>query len=168
METIQYSLKNSKFSIDINLYKGKNGDVSYQYYKYNTQKENDKTTDKSKDKTTDESEGHSTVVEDLKKNIETSFINEVNNFKDKIKFNDDYDDYCRNVYGVRSCIFYETNPDVFEIRYLDKNKTNHIINRSKLYIYIPKLIEELYTVVIVEYLEKTHTNEIVAIHSPRA
>lgn len=194
METIQYSLKNSKFSIDINLYKGKNGDFSYQY-KYNTQKTNDQKENYQKEHDEDLNKN----IEILKNNFKTANDN-IEKLKEKVKENninlsnkttdddnddnDDnvncdieeldnknnskYDNYCKRVYGVRSCIFYEINPNIFEIRYLDKEKSNERIPRSQLYIYIPKLIAELYTVIIVEYLEKTHTNEIVAIHSPRS
>jgi len=204
METIQYSLKNSKFSIDINLYKGKNGDFSYQY-KYNTQKTNDQKENYQKEHDEDLNKNIEILknnfktandnIEKLKEKVKENNINlsnkttdddnddkDVNDnhniveFDDKNKSdknksdknNDKYDNYCKKVYGVRSCIFYEINPNIFEIRYLDKEKFNERIPRSQLYIYIPKLIAELYTVIIVEYLEKTHTNEIVAIHSPRA
>ena len=38
--------------------------------------------------------------------------------------------------------------------------------RNKLYIVIPSLLEKLYTVVLVQIIQKTNAKEIVAIHFP--
>jgi hypothetical protein len=114
METIQYSLNNSKdYSIDIK---------------------------------------H--TINNSKKNIQK---NDCNNIFDK---------YCLDIYGEKTCIFFEIALDLFQIRFLDKkNSTYSNINRSQFYVNIPKLVEKTYTVIIVENIPFTNTKEIVAIHS---
>lgn len=79
-----------------------------------------------------------------------------------------FDEYCLNIYGKKTCIFIEIASDVFQVRFLDKNKTNSTYNnikRSQFYVDIPKLVEKTYTVIIVENIKLTNTKEIVAIHS---
>ena len=123
METIQYSLNNSKdYSIDIRRTIVNSKQETYI----------DEHSDKSKDS------------------------------------NNIFDEYCLNIYGEKTCIFFEIASDVFQVRFLDKNKTNRTYNnikRSHFYVDIPKLVEKRYTVIIVENIKFTNTKEIVAIHS---
>jgi hypothetical protein len=129
METIQYSLNNSKdYSIDIN-----------------------RTIINSKQ------EKSKYVQEKLK------YVHKHNEDSNNI-----FDEYCLNIYGKKTCIFFEIASDVFQVRFLDKNKTNSTYNnikRSQFYVDIPTLVEKSYTVIIVENIPFTNTKEIVAIHS---
>jgi hypothetical protein len=119
METLQYSLNNSKdYSIDIRR-----------------------------------------TINNSKKEQKSIQENDSNNI---------FDEYCLNIYGAKTCIFFEIASNLFQVRFLDKNKTNSIYNnikRSRFYIDIPNLVEKTYTVIIVENIPFTNTKEIVAIHS---
>lgn len=92
-------------------------------------------------------------------------IDEKNN--KKIDYNNIFDKYCLDVYGKKTCIFFEISNDLFEMRFLDDitNKNFNNIKRSNFYIKIPTLVEKSYTVIIVENIQITNTKEIVAIHS---
>jgi hypothetical protein len=85
------------------------------------------------------------------------------------KINDDeknaiFDKPCLDIYGNRTCIFFEISKDIFQLRFLNNNK-NRIVNRKEFYIQIPSLLEKSYTVIVVENIEDLNM-EIVAIHSP--
>jgi len=125
METIQYSLNNSKdYSIDIN---------------------------------------RTIINSKQEKYVKEKYVHKHNEDSNNI-----FDEYCLNIYGKKTCIFFEIASDVFQVRFLDKNKTNHTYNnikRSQFYVDIPKLVEKTYTVIIVENIKFTNTKEIVAIHS---
>jgi hypothetical protein len=92
--------------------------------------------------------------------------NNYNKINTKIDYNNIFDKYCLDIYGKKTCIFFEISNDLFEMRFLDvTSKSFDNIKRSNFYINIPKLIEKAYTVVIVENIQITNTKEIVAIHS---
>ena len=75
-----------------------------------------------------------------------------------------YDDYSKKLYGKRSCVFLEISQGIFQQRFLDERQ-NNIIYKSDFYNLIPNLIQENYTVIIVETTTKNY-KEIVAIHLP--
>jgi regulator of extracellular matrix RemA (YlzA/DUF370 family) len=89
------------------------------------------------------------------------------NSRDK---NDIFDKHCELTYGKRTCILFETDSDKFQVRFLNKTGTNiqhtNIIHRNSFYKEIPNLVEDAYTVVVVEQIENIGKKEIVAIHSP--
>jgi hypothetical protein len=79
------------------------------------------------------------------------------------------------LYGEKTCILFELENNLYQLRYLNKNTAKNI-NKNDFYIQIPTLVESSYTVVVVEnikYVNKKDVNkkdvnkkEIVAIHSP--
>jgi hypothetical protein len=78
-----------------------------------------------------------------------------------------YDKECSERYGVKTCIFEETDKDRFEMRLLDelsKSFQSMYIQRNNLYEAIPRMLTNKYTVVIIEQL--TGSQEITAIHMP--
>lgn len=80
-----------------------------------------------------------------------------------------FDKYCLDTYGVRTCILFEIDKNKFQIRFLNKNNGDHeefYIQKDLFYMKIPNLIEDSYTVVVVERIEQLDSEEIVAIHSP--
>jgi hypothetical protein len=92
--------------------------------------------------------------------------NDKNNNKDIIKEKTDiFDKYCLDTYGNRTCILFETDTNKFEVRFLNKQSKNTIY-RNSFYKEIPNLVEDRYTVVVVENIQKINKKEIVAIHSP--
>ena len=74
-----------------------------------------------------------------------------------------FDQYCSEIYGNRTCIFFEIHKDTFQQRFLDGSHSSNVY-RNQFYTKIPELVEDSYTVVIVEMIEDRC--EIVAIHSP--
>lgn len=149
METIQYSLKNNTdYSIDLRL-----------ALKYSQSREHQKSKSK-----------NNLVVQEHKSNRGSC-----DKDKDSISSGateDDknaiFDKPLLDIYGNRTCIFFEISKDVFQLRYLD-NTVNTTVNRSEFYIKIPTLVEKLYTVIVVEKIIQDSNNsnmEIVAIHSP--
>ena len=90
------------------------------------------------------------------------------------KLNNIFDKHCIEAYGEKTCILFELDDDNIEIRLLDKGEEPtgsagyqlKYTRRNKLYIIIPSLLEKLYTVVLVQMIQKTNTKEIVAIHFP--
>jgi hypothetical protein len=98
-----------------------------------------------------------------KNTIQNSLVIEESKTSDDNK-NAIFDKACLDIYGNRTCIFFEISKDIFQLRFLDNTK-NKIINRQEFYIQIPSLLEKLYTVILVEKIEDLNM-EIVAIHSP--
>lgn len=92
--------------------------------------------------------------------------NDKNNNKNIIKEKTDiFDKYCLDTYGNRTCILFEIDTNKFEVRFLNKQSKNTIY-RNCFYKEIPNLVEDRYTVVVVENIPKINKKEIVAIHSP--
>jgi len=145
METIQYSLKkNSTYSIDL--------------------KSSICTTLPSNDIV-----GKGTLSSKSSKKIYTQvqIPNKIQLHKTKTstKLNNIFDKHCLETYGNKTCILFELDDGTIEIRLLD-NKPNTYTGKNKLYIVIPSLLEKLYTVVLVQIIQKTNAKEIVAIHFP--
>jgi hypothetical protein len=81
-----------------------------------------------------------------------------------------FDKHCLELYGEKTCILFELENNLYQLRYLNKNTAKNI-NKNDFYIQIPTLVESSYTVVVVENIKdinKKNINkkEIVAIHSP--
>jgi hypothetical protein len=75
----------------------------------------------------------------------------------------DYDDInkeCIAKYGLKSCILYEKNENVYESRVLDNSLDNKYINKYECAELIPNLLKQKYTIIIIE------NQEIVAVHLP--
>ena len=89
-----------------------------------------------------------------------------NNHKGKPNKNDIFDQDCIETYGKKTCILFDLDDDNIEIRLLDNIYQLKYTRKNKLYNIIPSLLEKLYTVVLVEKIQKTNTKEIVAIHFP--
>ena len=92
-------------------------------------------------------------------------------FKTSTKLNNIFDKHCLETYGNKTCILFELDDDTIEIRLLDKLYQLKLYQlkytgKNKLYIVIPSLLEKLYTVVLVQIIQKTNAKEIVAIHFP--
>jgi hypothetical protein len=91
--------------------------------------------------------------------------------KDIVDPNSIFDKHCLELYGEKTCIIFELENGLYQLRYLntideitiDKAKN---INKNDFYIQIPTLVESLYTVVVVEHIKDIGKKEIVAIHSP--
>ena len=90
----------------------------------------------------------------------------LNKTKTSTKLNNIFDKHCLETYGNKTCILFELDNDTVEIRLLDNNAKNTYTGKNKLYIVIPSLLEKLYTVVLVQIIQKTNAKEIVAIHFP--
>lgn len=90
----------------------------------------------------------------------------LNKTKTSTKLNNIFDKHCLETYGNKTCILFELDNDTVEIRLLDNNAKNTYTGKNKLYIVIPTLLEKLYTVVLVQMIQKTNAKEIVAIHFP--
>ena len=91
--------------------------------------------------------------------------------KTSTKLNNIFDKHCLETYGNKTCILFELDDDTIEIRLLDKLYQLKLYQlkytgKNKLYIVIPSLLEKLYTVVLVQMIQKTNAKEIVAIHFP--
>ena len=145
METIQYSLKNSDYtdlSIDLN-----------------------NTISNSINNTISNTISNS-ISNSIKDKKFTNINRQENEIDTKVDYNNIFDKYCLDIYGEKTCIFFEISHDLFEMRFLDVTDKNfNNIKRSNFYINIPKLVEKAYTVVIVENIQITNIKEIVAIHS---
>lgn len=138
METIQYSLnKNSTYSIDLN------SSI------YTTLPPNDIIG----------------TLPSISSKIYTPSKIQLHKTKTSTKLNNTFDKHCLETYGNKTCILFELDDGTIEIRLLD-NKPNTYIRKNKLYIVIPSLLEKLYTVVLVQTIQKTNAKEIVAIHFP--
>lgn len=73
---------------------------------------------------------------------------------------DIYDGECRERYGSKTCILFESNGK-FNTRFLDcQTSLCPEVKKNELFIYVPQLIGEKYTVVIVE------NKGITAVHLP--
>jgi hypothetical protein len=103
-----------------------------------------------------------------KDNVYTHKTNKIQLHKNKTvtKPNNIFDKHCIETYGEKTCILFELDDDNIEIRLLDNLYQLKYTRRNKLYIIIPTLLEKLYTVVLVQIIQKTNTKEIVAIHFP--
>lgn len=95
-----------------------------------------------------DSSGNSNLIEEVSKNDKNGI----------------FDSHCNEIYGDQTCILFQTSQDTFQLRYLNSNKTNNIIKRE-FHTQIPNLLEQSYTVVIVEDIDDDR-KEIVAIHFP--
>ena len=87
-----------------------------------------------------------------------------------VDLNSIFDKHCLESYGEKTCIIFELENDLYQLRYLNQNTTKNI-NKNDFYIQIPALVESLYTVVVVENIKDVNKKdvskkEIVAIHSP--
>jgi hypothetical protein len=76
-----------------------------------------------------------------------------------------FDKHCFELYGEKTCILFELENNLYQLRYLNKNTTKNI-NKNDFYIQIPTLVESSYTVVVVDNIKGIGKKEIVAIHSP--
>jgi predicted transcriptional regulator len=75
-----------------------------------------------------------------------------------------YDTECKERYGSKTCILLE-NQNIFEMRLLDVMQTAHaVVERDKLFEFVPKMLLQKYTVVIVE--NNNENKEITAVHLP--
>jgi hypothetical protein len=75
-----------------------------------------------------------------------------------------YDTECKERYGTKTCILLE-NKGKFEMRLLDGRKSTFgFVAREHLYEFVPKMLLEKYTVVIVE--SNNDNREITAVHLP--
>ena len=90
----------------------------------------------------------------------------LNKTKTSTKLNNIFDKHCLETYGNKTCILFELDNDTVEIRLLDNLYQLKYTGKNKLYIVIPSLLEKLYTVVLVQMIQKTNAKEIVAIHFP--
>lgn len=81
-------------------------------------------------------------------------------YKDK---NNVFDNHCLEIYGKRTCILFQLSEDTYQARFLNKS-IKKIINKKSFYMIIPTLVEDAYTVVIVDSIDDQ--KEIIAIHSP--
>ena len=152
METIQYSLKNNTdYSIDIRL-----------ALKYSQAKQRQRDKNFIQNSLVIEETKTAEYTEQSEYNFSSKNTN--NNYRDEDDKNAIFDKPCLDIYGNRTCILFEISKDVFQLRFLDKNR-NKMVNRTEFYIQIPTLVEKLYTVIVVEKIENLNM-EIVAIHSP--
>lgn len=141
METIQYSLKtNTAYSIDL--------------------KSTIRTGNNRKELPITQIYPHSNPILNKKITLHN------NNHKSKPNKNDIFDQDCIETYGRKTCILFDLDDDNIEIRLLDNIYQLKYTRKNKLYNIIPSLLEKLYTVVLVEKIQKTNTKEIVAIHFP--
>ena len=90
----------------------------------------------------------------------------LNKTKTSTKLNNIFDKHCLETYGNKTCILFELDNDTIEIRLLDNLYQLKYTGKNKLYIVIPSLLEKLYTVVLVQMIQKSNAKEIVAIHFP--
>lgn len=93
--------------------------------------------------------------------------------KDIVDPNSIFDKHCLELYGEKTCIIFELENGLYQLRYLNtidttigKTCTTKNINKNDFYIQIPTLVESSYTVVVVDHIKDTCKREIVAIHSP--
>ncbi len=82
-----------------------------------------------------------------------------------------YDDYCKNIYGDRTCLLVGTiskeneREHIYEVRMLDKPEQRSTITSKKYFhTLIPNLSRYKYTVIIIEEVKDNY--EIMAIHLP--
>jgi hypothetical protein len=76
-----------------------------------------------------------------------------------------FDSECYNRYGPKTCLLVETQKNIYKLRLLDNaNCTKEYVQKSAFYEFIPLMLMQRYTVVIVEKFEKI--DEITAIHLP--
>ena len=138
METIQYSLKkNSTYSIDLKS-------------SIRTLPSNDVIV-----KGTLQMENHNNTST---KNIQIyKHSNKTNKITKTKTTNDIFDKHCIETYGEKTCILFELDNDNIEMRLLDNIYQLKYTNRNKLYTIIPSLLEHLYTVVLVQIIQKTNT-----------
>jgi hypothetical protein len=71
-----------------------------------------------------------------------------------------YDTECRERYGKKTCILLESN-DKFEMKLLDVMQSETCVEKEKLFEFVPKMLLQKYTVVIVDAYK-----EITAVHLP--
>lgn len=73
-------------------------------------------------------------------------------------------------YGIRTCMMTEVEEDMFETKLLDQHEnmdTSLLIRRARLYEAIPRLLDNKYTVVIIEIISKSPClKDITAVHLP--
>lgn len=71
-------------------------------------------------------------------------------------------------YGVRTCTLTEKDKDMFETNLLDQHdETNLLIRRTRLYEAIPRLLDNRYTVVVIEIISQSPLiKDITAVHLP--
>lgn len=73
---------------------------------------------------------------------------------------------CEGRYGPRTCILWPANGRQYNMYFLDNGQTSKdALQRSDLYMVVPKLIANNYTVVIVEEAGQ-YGKEITAVHLP--
>ena len=87
----------------------------------------------------------------------------------KLLKNNNHDKHCVERYGIHTCIFFQIEPNKYEIRMLDKIVRNqqtdtYVIQKDALCNMIPLLSQHTYTVIIVEKFDSIP--EIVAVHLP--
>lgn len=80
-----------------------------------------------------------------------------------------YDEYCKNIYGDRTCLLVGTmmkNDDIiYEVRMLDKPEQRSTTTSKKYFhTLIPNLLRYKYTVIIIDEINNSY--EIMAIHLP--
>lgn len=73
-------------------------------------------------------------------------------------------------YGIRTCMMTEVEQDMFETKLLDQHDNTDmclLIRRSRLYEAIPRLLDNRYTVVVIEIISNIPTvKDITAVHLP--
>jgi hypothetical protein len=78
-----------------------------------------------------------------------------------------HDEYCRKMYGERSCLLVDMNGEekLYEVRMLDKlDQRSTTTSKKYFHTLIPNLLKFKYTVIIVEMIENNY--EIMAVHLP--
>lgn len=80
---------------------------------------------------------------------------------------------CKSKYGIQVCVITQIVKDseLYEFMYLDNCQPPNLIYKSKFYDIIPGLLENKYTVIIVEYIKSFHSDsifelEIICTHHP--
>ena len=70
-----------------------------------------------------------------------------------------FDKHCLELYGEKTCILFELENNLYQLRYLNKNTAKNI-NKNDFYIQIPTLVESSYTVVVVENIKDINKKNI--------
>lgn len=151
METVKYSLNNEKYIIS-------------HYNKFDKNNITEDTFNNTKQKI-----NNNITEQNFNNNITEQKTNNIieQNFNNTYLF----DKHCIEFYGEKTCILFHLDLSTIEIRLLDKIKYNKdyqttYIDKKLLYNEIPSLLKKNYTVVLIEYIPNTKTNEITSIHLP--
>jgi len=103
------------------------------------------------------------IIENKSNNININIRN-----KSNISNTNLFDKYCMELYGYKTCILFYIDLNNIEVRLLDRINYDPVtyITKKTLYNEIPNLLKKNYTVILVEKLLNSNTNEITTIHLP--